>query len=330
MKKSSEQGFTLIEILVVILIIGILAAIAIPVFLNQRKTANDSAVESDVKNIATILQTLPSDSVQFSKQSIVGNTGMTRLVYLTKGQVKTEDVPSSAGMWWSISGNSSSYCILAYHSNGNKYTHASPLTYDSTAGGLGKTGTACNPVALGGAGEVYVAGNFVDDPTLANANITTPVVGNFNRIFSYYNFPFQTTATTTPVGGKAITGTTNSTSVPQGIIFFQPATEKAVPVAKAGETYTVSIYVKTDAGTKINVGPRVSDIGTGYNREMDATFTATGGWDRFNYTMTTTTPDIGSYVNVQARLSFAATGKVLAFAGAQVEQGSTMTAFKSS
>lgn len=57
LKINNEHGFTLIEILVVILIIVILTAIAIPVFLNQRQKTNDAKVESDAKNMATAIET---------------------------------------------------------------------------------------------------------------------------------------------------------------------------------------------------------------------------------------------------------------------------------
>src|SRR3954466_9377781 len=59
--EEREGGFTLIELLVVIIIIGILAAIAIPVFLNQRKKGWDAQAKSDLKNMATAEETYLTD-----------------------------------------------------------------------------------------------------------------------------------------------------------------------------------------------------------------------------------------------------------------------------
>ncbi len=49
-RLNKDEGFTLIELMVVVLIIAILVAIAIPTFLGQRKNAQDSAAKSNVRN----------------------------------------------------------------------------------------------------------------------------------------------------------------------------------------------------------------------------------------------------------------------------------------
>lgn len=61
LQKDDEDGFTLIELMVVVLIIAILLAIAIPTFLGAQDRARDRGAQSDLRNALTAAKTLATD-----------------------------------------------------------------------------------------------------------------------------------------------------------------------------------------------------------------------------------------------------------------------------
>ncbi|MFP4156968.1 MAG: type II secretion system protein [Opitutales bacterium] len=53
MKKQSKKGFTLVEIMIVVVIIGLLAAMAIPAFQKVREQAREKAMTNNLRQIAS-------------------------------------------------------------------------------------------------------------------------------------------------------------------------------------------------------------------------------------------------------------------------------------
>jgi prepilin-type N-terminal cleavage/methylation domain-containing protein len=127
--KEKDQGFTLIELLVVIVIIGILAAIAIPIFLNQRKKGVDASMKSDARNAATAVETYLVDNAPPATAST------TTVAAATAGTGALAGFKTSAGNAVNLKlATTGSYCIDVI--NAGSSTPASYIKYDSAAGGL--------------------------------------------------------------------------------------------------------------------------------------------------------------------------------------------------
>lgn len=62
LKKNNQKGFTIIELLVVIVIIGILIALALPNLFSAQARGRDSDRKNEIKNLKTRLETHYSDN----------------------------------------------------------------------------------------------------------------------------------------------------------------------------------------------------------------------------------------------------------------------------
>jgi len=105
--KKKESGFTLIELMIVIAIIGILAAIAIPQFSAYRQRSYNSSANADLRNAATAQEAYYVDHMTYTtgETDLVGTYGL----FTSKGVVF--DI---------ISANATQYSMTAYHTSGNR------------------------------------------------------------------------------------------------------------------------------------------------------------------------------------------------------------------
>jgi type IV pilus assembly protein PilA len=71
-RREDDEGFTLIELMVVVLIIAILIAIAIPTFLGARDRAQDRSAQSNARNALTAAKAVYVDNQSYLVPDVAG------------------------------------------------------------------------------------------------------------------------------------------------------------------------------------------------------------------------------------------------------------------
>ncbi len=147
-RRNEDSGFTLIELMVVVLIIAILVAIAVPTFLGARTRGQDRAAQATAKNALTTGRVIFTDTGDFAagdEATFITNLGNEEFSITFQAAASSSNtvvsvhLPSATAAYYSVYSESGTCFVIeddTAASGGTKYAYHTNTCDDSAIAGL--------------------------------------------------------------------------------------------------------------------------------------------------------------------------------------------------
>lgn len=264
---KSHSGFTIVELLIVIVVVGILAAITVVAYNGIQDRARQSAVMSDVRSSATQLELIKTDTGSYP--------------------ANVDDFKKSSGTTYEYATYGSNYCLTAENTGGSYY---------ATNIRSGQTQPGPCPVGHwsldGNANDSSVYGN---NGTVTGATLTTDRKGNANSAYDFNGSAVISVADSNVLDFNASQSFSISLwyKFPAGTI--NPYWSLGKGNGYSGTGYGIAHWTEGNP-----VAPAFYIGGGGVNRAVDASGIQRSSWGHVVYVVNRSQQTMQSYTNSTA------------------------------